>query len=452
MAIADLYGVTASLRNLVRYNIWRIAGISINVSDLPPEKADELSSANLNLHLYHAMEDPAKRNAFAADSLGPFPIKESPLPLLLYYVLTPHSIDGDLPDIAGQQRLMGLAMKTFHDFPAFDENLKMPSPPTSTPQQVFEPSLRGAGSRIEIIPRQLSPEDSINFWSAAQNRTARLTAYYEVRSTLIVADEPERRAGLVLGYGLGVVPGGRPRLTATSSIQTVTLPPALGSGILQTALFPAEAGLGSTTIPSAARVTVTGTDLGDGTAETIVLNGPQGEIEIDPVANPDWSFSFASGSAVFTVQPTARVLEGGAIATKAIEPGIQALSLRRRRQLAVSNGPPRTATSQSNAVPLAVAATIQNITVLAAPPRLRINLAAGIDAQTYANRTEIAVAGETYLLHPVNSPSPVAPGEFTAPTTSRFELLLTFDPADGQTRSVRLGIAGVDSAPFWIAP
>jgi hypothetical protein len=442
MPVADLYGVTASLRNLVRFNIWRLAAINTSVTDYPPEKADELGVSNLNLHLYHAVEDPSKRNEFAMDAQGAFPIKETPLPLILYYVLTAHSQDDDPPDIAGQQRLMGLAMKTFHDFPAFGDRLQLPSPPANVVQTVFDPAMQGAGNKIEIVPRQLTPEESINFWSAALNHTARLTAYYEVRSTLLPADEPEARAGLVLGYGLGVVPGGRPRLDRVSNVQTVTLPAALGGGTIDTTLSPAQAAFG-------ARITATGSDLGDGSSERLVLAGPQGELEIDPVANPDWQIAFTGSTLAFTLRPAAKVSQGGAIAVVAIEPGIQSLGLRRFRPLALSGGPPRVATSQSNRLPFAIGAGIAATSLLAAPPRLRVDLAPGINAQTHADTIEIAIAGEVYARHLAG---PVQPGEFTTPSPTRVEAALTFDPADGQTRAVRLGIAGVDSAPFWIEP
>src|SRR5687768_12646939 len=149
MPVADLYGVTASLRNLVRFNIWRLASLNVSVSDLPPEKAEEDGSSNLNLHLFHAVEDPSKRNEFPLDSPSSFPISEAPLPLVLYYVLTTHSTGAE-PDIPGQQRLMGLAMKTFHDFPAFDETLQLPTPPANVMQSAFDLRMRGNQNRIEV--------------------------------------------------------------------------------------------------------------------------------------------------------------------------------------------------------------------------------------------------------------------------------------------------------------
>ena len=455
MAVADLYAVTASLRNLLRYNILRISGLTASVTDMAPERAEELGSSNLNLHLFHAVEDPSKRNEFARDAQGDFPIRETPLPLILYYVLTAHSPSADeTPDIAGQQRLMGLAMKTFHDYPAFDETLELLIPP-GTKQQVFDAALLGQQNRIEIIPRQLTPEDSINFWSAAQNHTARLSAYYDVRSTLLMPDAVEERAGLVTGYGLGVIPGGRPRLTATSSVQVLALPAALGGGTLSTTLSPAEAALGSVTVPSGAQVTATGFDLGDGSAETLLLSGPSGEVEVDPTANPDWEIRISGDRLSLTVRPTALTLQNGAFATVKIRPGVHTLALRRRRALAVSGGPPRTTVTQSNRVPLAIGATVAMTSVLAGPlPLLRIDLGPGADALALADETEISIAGEVYprYLLPLTSPSPLPAGNFRPILPNRIEVALTFDPADGQTRAVRLGIAGVDCTPFWIAP
>lgn len=457
MPVADLYAVTASLRNLLRYNIWRIAGLNASVTDMAPEQAEELGSSNLNLHLFHAVEDPSKRNEFARDAQGAFPIRETPLPLILYYVLTAHSPGDEPPDIAGQQRLMGLAMKTFHDFPAFGDTLEMrppPLPPSQTPlEPVFDAALRGQQNRIEIIPRQLTPEESINFWSAAQNHTARLSAYYDVRSTLLMPDAVEERAGLVTGYGLGVIPGGRPRLTATSSVQVLALPAALGGGTLSTTLSPAEAALGSVTVPSGAQVTATGFDLGDGSAETLLLSGPSGEVEVDPTANPDWEIRISGDRLSLTVRPTALTLRNGTFYPFPIRPGTYTLTLRRRRTLAVSGGPPRSAVTQSNRVPLAVGATVAVTAVLPGPPSLlRIDLGPGTDALALADETEISIGGEVYPRDPLPLPSPLPAGSFRPVLANRIEVALTFDPADGQTRAVRLGISGVDCAPFWIAP
>jgi hypothetical protein len=451
MPVADLYGVTASLRNLVRYNIWRLTSINVTITDLPPEKAEEGGASNLNLHLFHAVEDPSKRNEFPRDSQGAFPIAEAPLPLVLYYVLTAHSIGNDA-DVPGQQRLMGLAMKTLHDFPAFDERLVLPTPPVNVVQPAFDARMRGNQNRIEVFPRQLTPEESINFWSAAQNHTARLTAYYEVHSTLLPPDEPQVKAGVVIGYGLGVAVAGRPRLVSTSSVQTVTLPAALGGGTLATTLSPAEAAIGSTAVPSAARVSVIGGDLGDGTAEVLLLQGPDGEIEIDPAANPDWVIRFAGDTLSFVVQPSAVTLRDGFITTVPIRPGVWPLSVRRKRALAVSSGAARTGVTQSNRVPFAIGAAVAGTTVLAAPPRLRIDLAPGINALTVEADSELSIAGDVYRWHPPADPAALVVGEYQAVSATRLEVLLTFDPADGETRLVRLGLAGVDCAPFWVGP
>lgn len=451
MPVADLYGVTASLRNLVRFNIWRLANINVVISDLPPEKAEEGGASNLNLHLFHAVEDPGKRNEFPLDSLGAFPVAEAPLPLVLYYVLTAHSIGND-PDVPGQQRLMGLAMKTLHDFPAFDENLVLPTPPGNVVQPAFDARMRGNHNRIEVFPRQLTPEESINFWSAAQNHTARLTAYYEVHSTLLPPDEPQQKAGIVISYGLGVTGADRPKLHATASVQTVTLPAALGGGTLATPLSPAEAAIGSTTVPSGARVTVSGSDLGDGTAERLLLRGPDGEIEVDPAANPDWAIRFTGDSLAFVVQPGAVTLRDGLVVTEPLVPGVWSLAVQRRRLLAVSSGPARTAVTQSNRVPLAIGAAIAATATLAGPPRLRIDLAPGVDALAMEADSALSITGEVYRWHPPTDPAPLAAGEYRAVSASRFEAMLTFDPADGETRLVRLGLAGVDCAPFWVGP
>jgi hypothetical protein len=452
MPAADLYGVTASLRNLVRFNIWRVANLSVDVGDLPPEKAEAAGANSLNIHLFHANEDASKRNEFPLDALGPRPVAQAPLPLVLYYVLTAHSADPEAPDIAGQQLLMGLAMKTFHDFPDFDERLELPTPPINTMQPVFDTALRGGQNRIQIAPRQLSAEESINFWSAAQNHTARLTAYYEVRSTLLPPDAAEERAGIVLGYGLGVSAGGRPRLDISSSVQTVTLPGSMGGGTLSTPLSPAEPAMGSTAVPSAAEVDIRGRDLGDGTTESLLLRGPDGEVEIDPIANPAWAIRLSGDRLRFTAQATVNAIVGGVPAAVPVRPGIYMIAVRRRMTLAISGGPPRSVATTSNYMALAVGSAVAAVSTVGAPNRLRIDLPAGVDAIVAAADAELSIAGEVYLRNPPSPPSPVVAGEFAAVSPSRLEAMLSFDPSDGQTRLVRLALGGVDCAPFWIGP
>jgi hypothetical protein len=169
---------------LLQLNLWRIARQVVEVGDLPPEKARSAGANSLNLHLFHAEEYLLQRNEFSRDAMGPRPLSPAPLSLVLHYALTAHSREPESPDIAGQQLLMGLAMKTFHDFPEIDERVELPGPPSDNAQLVLDARLRGGHNRIFIRPRQVTTEESINFWSAVGNHTARLTAYYEVRATL----------------------------------------------------------------------------------------------------------------------------------------------------------------------------------------------------------------------------------------------------------------------------
>ena len=80
---ANLYSITASLKELLRVNIWRLSNQNVTVSDLPPEEAEKESGTRLNLHLYHAAEDPSRRNDLPRDALGTFPISRTPMPLTL---------------------------------------------------------------------------------------------------------------------------------------------------------------------------------------------------------------------------------------------------------------------------------------------------------------------------------------------------------------------------------
>jgi hypothetical protein len=75
---------------------------------------------------------------------------------------------------------MGLAMKSFHDFPVIDDRLTLPGPPAGLPLPILDAQMRGAQNRLGIVQRQTTPEESVSFWS--RRKTTRRGSPHSTRS------------------------------------------------------------------------------------------------------------------------------------------------------------------------------------------------------------------------------------------------------------------------------
>ena len=461
MAHRNLYGVTASLRQLIHLNLYRIAGLDVEVTDLPPEEAEKETGPGLNLHLYHAVETPYLRNEFPPDDAGPRPIARTPMPLTLYYALTAHAIVMSKPDIPSQQKLMGLAMKSLHDFPMIDEHLEMEDPALKIPVKVLDADMILSGhNRIEVMPRQLTPEESLPFWSAVQNHTVRLTAYYEVRSTLIFPEEATAKPGIVTAFALGVSLGGVPTLSGSTSIQTVVLPALSGGATLSTTISPAVAALGATAAPAGNHVILRGTDLGDGTDAKLVLVSagfaqlapPVDVAIVSPGANPAWTILVHEDRIEFDVQNEVWIEEEAGPRKIAIRPGLYAIGLQRENQLKTLAGATTISTAESNRISMSVGPRIKTIAVAGAPPRIEVTLEPGVDCTEIENKLQLVIAGTVYVQVAAFLGDPTKdPGTFIV-AASKVTADPLFDSADGATRMVRFAVNGVDAQPAWLEP
>ena len=437
MPHANLFGVTATLIELLRVNVWRLSGQEVTVSALPPEEAETEPGSRLNLHLYHAREDPSRRNDLPFDDAGPYPISRTPMPLTLYYVMTAHSMVDGAIDPPGLQLLMGLGMKSLHDFPVIDDSLELPAPPAGLPTRILDPGMRGA-----------------------QNHSARLTAFYEVRSLLLPPEAATEKPGIVTSFALGVTSSARPTLLASRSTQTVTLPALSGGTVLSTEVSPAVAALGAAAPPPANRVILTGEGLGDGSEEQIVLSSagfsalvpPLAEGVVDPASNPSWAFLFRHDAAEFSVQPQVNVEAPAGFRAVPIRPGFYVAAIRRNRQLRTEEGATYVSAVDSNGIPFAVAPAVATLGVVTG--RIEVTLAPGVDCTDPLNQPMLAIAGDVYRLVPAFDLVVPAnnPGTFIVDAANRYVADPLFDPADGGTRMVRVAVNGVDAAPVWLEP
>ena len=190
MSVLNLYRVTDTLARLLAFNVRLLmpqGGIpsDVDVTTTRPELVTG-EQPRLNLHLYHAAETHyhAKVPGLGA---GTPTFTPQPLALALSYVVTAHhDVDGS-PSAREEQLLLGLAMKTLHDYPMIDDSLTIPAT-DGTPQAVMPDDLVGGDNRFDITLQPVAAEDAVAFWAAEQKSTVQLAAYYEVRTVVFDAE------------------------------------------------------------------------------------------------------------------------------------------------------------------------------------------------------------------------------------------------------------------------
>ncbi len=172
MPLLDLSLVTTTLLRLLKARVdplWAELFPPSRPAPPPPAitysgvSSDKLTADQaLGMFLYSASEDPHFKNQPPVYQDQP-PVRFTPMGLQLQYQLVAHAADlGGTPDSANSailrsQRLFGLALKTFHDFPSLDRNTQIGG------TLVFPPALQGTENVIRITLRNIAPNEVTNF-------------------------------------------------------------------------------------------------------------------------------------------------------------------------------------------------------------------------------------------------------------------------------------------------
>lgn len=451
---ANLNDISLALANLLEFNVKRLAGPSLPalfVSMLPPEKADEINDTRLNVHLYHAVQDNDGGADLPEGQSGRNPIATRPMALKLFYVLTAHAkINNTFEDVASQHALMGWALKTLHDFGEIFEDSQIGG------QALFNGVTLG-GRPIEITIRPIEPEESVSFWSVDKERSARLSAFLELR-TLLLEPEPARSAGIpVTDLGLGVQPGGAPLLSGSQSTLSITRPAALGGGTISIPASPAIGVLRAVAGLSDAVVSFTGSGLGDGTDGQLVLRGQglTGPLVIDPAVNPDWQILITDSSLRMAVRPEVWGAAPGETAQRVrLAPGLYSLALQRRRDPRSEAGTAFAAAAESNRQPLILAPAIASASLKPGPDPRNVLVAAdpGVVLNAPGSEVMLGIGGDAYSPIAALAPPPASnAGKFLITGAQTIEALtrsgLTL-PAG--IYPLRLTVNGADAPPAWL--
>lgn len=466
MPLSDLSRVTEVLAETLRLNITQridpgLAG-QLNVSTLPPERVTgEMNT--INLYLYHLVEDAQRRNL--PGNLGDrAPSATKPMTLVLYYILTTHHEVQSIFDTLTEQRLMGYALKTLHDFAVIDDRSEIGG------TQLLPDDLRNRDNGLEVSLRQVGPDESVAFWSAEDRSTARLSAYLEVRYAQLEPEPPSRLPGIVLSIGTFVVDIASPQLAGSRSRLVFTLPAIAGGGTQTIQAAPARVGPLIPAIPGSNRLMLVGTSLGVGRRRQVLLSNDRWRVRapdlprvpLDPSLPQNvaagWEVSERAG-AIEIVMGTELTADGpGGPVTLPVEPGNYSASVHVVKDSEVILGQLKEITDRSNAIPFGVIPRATGFAVVnAADRRIRIDLDASTDLTPPtgpglpgALDILLVVAGEAYLRH-----DPAAPGttfdigDFE-PSGSTIDFRARFDPAVAGTYAVRVIVEGAESQPFWI--
>jgi hypothetical protein len=464
MALINLYKVTKTLTELLKVNVGENIdsdlASTLQVTAVPPEKVDNVTN-QLNLFLYHISEDAYYKNMLGPGSDVPN-VAKTPMALNLFYILTVHHEGASEPDLdmEEQQKLMGYALKTFHDFPVITDQTEINGTP------ILDADLQGKDNSLEVILRPVSPEDAIAFWGSEDTRTVRLSAYYEVRVVMLEPEPPKTMPGIVLNLGTYLVQLGTPQLTSSQSLVQFQLPALNGGGMQQVTASPARVTLDSSDPLSEAhnRFELRGTNLAAGISRSLVLKnslwakrpppeGPVDQVVVDSAVaeESNWQLKFAADRVTVQVAPTL-TLDGADALT--LLPGIYSASVQTVQTEQVINNQLKQIMATSNEVSFAIAPRIASHDNPDTDGTIQINLGDEFDLTDAGLELQVVVAGEVY--EGVESNLPSTPGQFVAlndplatPANSiKISPSANFDAAIPQP--FQLIINGAESAPFWI--
>jgi Pvc16 N-terminal domain len=446
----NLNEVTDAIARLIEETVSRLLnGITVNVSKLPPEKAEEAGDTRLNVYLYHVAQDMDGGNDLVRGGpAGPVPVATRPLALKLYYVLTAHAMLDTVEDVSGQQTLMGWAMKALHDNPVIDAQLVVEG------VQIF-PSI--GDQELQVVLRPVTPEEAVSFWATDQVRTARLSAYYEVSTLLLPPEAPSTTPGVTSQVMLSVVPAGRPTLRATGSVVRFVLPAALGGAGLAPARSPAVVAL-KATVDADTVVTAAGQGLGDGRDAAVVLRGESTSglglagdaVVLRAADNPGWGIVVTDTEVRFSVRPTAQASTPAGVQAVDVLPGSYTLAVRRSVETRSESGQSGSVDVESNRQPFAVAPYVVTV-ALDVNDHVVVTVDATYDATATESVPQLSIGGDVYRLVGTFAGTPADAGSFLVLDDHSYEAVPLFDTTLlGRTYPVRVSVNGVDSQPFWL--
>jgi hypothetical protein len=383
--------------------------------------------------------------------------------LRLFYILTAHhETDTDSGfDAETQQKLMGYALKTFHDFPVITTRTRINGAAILDPDFGSDP--------LQIILRPVTPEDAVTFWNSEQQQTTRLSAYYEVRVVMIEPEPPKTMPGIVLNLGTFLLQLGSPHLERSQNQVRFKIPEKNGGTVQVIEATPARVTLDTSAAPPAThnRLLLLGTNLTRGKSRSVILknriwadlaapDGPVKESAVDVGENPDWEVDFKTDKIAINLAPELRHIKpDGTTVDLPVLPGVYAALVRSVGDEKVINGELKRIVQSSNEVSFTVSPRIEGHTAPDADGNIQINLGTEfdpLDANLPEEAIQVIVAGEVYTR--VSTDPPANEKEFfvnNAPSNLiRIKPHFPVAVTQLEAHPLLLIVNGAESAPFWI--
>ncbi len=394
MPLTDLSRVTTAIATLIRQAVMRDNfPDDLEVSAAPPEDDTNPSPNVISLYLFHVAEDPDRKNLPPRQPLvSASPVQFTAMGLILNYVVTARNTGatsvGDRTLI--EQRLLGYVARALHDFPLITDATVVPATPPNPPNNPIlqTANLAGADNRIELILRPVGIDETVNFWSAEQDLTARLALFYEARVILLSTPPVMSTPGIVWSLGAYVSVSGQPFLQAVQNVVGFTPPPGFApsdpatpfqfivSNPARVSLFPAGA-IPAEVAPGNNRFRIDGSDL-RGERTFLSLRGQAGpgvaaptersfRIHVDDGNNPEWSFDVRDTEITVGMRQSVQDDQGAGLT---IYPGLYSLRVITTRQLA-GDTTSRLIEQSSNELVFAITPQVVSVAGLGGPPAAR---------------------------------------------------------------------------------
>lgn len=464
MSLIDLSLVTTGLMKLLDDNINKNidAAASVTVTAEPPDKVGSVTN-KLSLYMYHVAEEAFYKNMEGPGS-GPRGIARTPMALCLFYILTAHHESSEPEfDPLTQQRLMGYALKTLHDYPIVHDGT------TIDGEYILPAGLHGNDNPVQVIMRPTAPEDAVAFWGAEDQQTARLSAYYEVRVVLLEPDEPATLVAPVLSLGTYLYQLGTAHLENSQSTLPFVLPAAAG-GITQVAqATPARVCALTGADPVVNRVALIGHNLLSGMRRQIWLRcerwtkAPPADwsrksipVDLDIGENVDdgWALTSSETKLELDIGKQLRLINDvGDEPDIDVYPGIYTAFVRTTIADRIVAGTMVPMTTDSNEVSFAVIPRIATAAKVAlSAGRVLVTIVDTFSLADTNIELRLFIAGKAYVkqILSVVEAEVAEAGLFEITSSTELTVQAAFDLDKTAAHAIRLIVDGAESAPFWI--
>ncbi|SMC19732.1 Protein of unknown function [Andreprevotia lacus DSM 23236] len=429
MALLDLSLITKTVVNLLEQRLplfadWP-ASATLEVSPAPPDAVS--GDYALSFYLYHLREDAYTKGQDWETNDGT-PQRYKPMGLTLNYVLCPRSNMAQPAKRAyADQLVMGLAVKTLHDYPVIDDNT-MIDLGLGGMVQALPLALRGQGNRLRISLRPVAVEESSQYWQSG-TQAMRMAAYFEISAALLEPEVLQTRAGRVLGLGVHAQTRGRPVIDTTRNTVQFNIPG--DPSLHEVDIAPAEVAYGQP-------FSVLGSELGNSQSQLLIGHA---DFAAPVVADAAWGLAGNGTVLTATAQPTA--------SAQALLPGIYSVQVRTVDRVTLPDGSQRDFDSISNPAPLAIAPRISAISF--GGGGLGTLMLDGFDPSALGSSDLQCYAGASKLTRVAAAP---AAGQFWPRSgPNRIEFKLPAGITTGSLVPLRVIVRGAESGPNWgVAP